>query len=198
MVKLIKKLSVVLLSSMFLLVGCDKKEEEQQAQTYQITLASNSLEVNVGEQVQFKASVTPNDRIIFYEVRDDDIASISTTGLITGLKVGETVCYASVGDQKAICNLFVKELPMESSLLINLESTSYLLNVNDSFTLPLVVKCGSEVISEYTLEADIETSGIIEINETTITAKAVGKTSVLLKVAYQNKTTEKLIEVEVI
>lgn len=200
MVKLFKKI-LLLFCSTLILGSCgevDSGSNQKDPTNYQITFSEVAVSITVGESYKLNATAEPNNRIIFYEVRDPDIASITTTGVVTGLKVGETVCYASVGNAKAICNLSVKAEPLENSLSISLENDDYTIAVGDDFIIPLEVHYGANLVTDYLLEADIETSGVVEFSNNKVTGISIGETNMLLKVSYNEKTTAKLIHITVI
>jgi xyloglucan-specific exo-beta-1,4-glucanase len=94
-----------------------------------ITPSVDSLDV--GEQVQLTANVTPADAEVTWYSVNSAVASVSTSGLVTGNKAGLSIITATAGDKRVTIPVVVGILPSGISLTpsadtIKIEGTTQL------------------------------------------------------------------------
>ena len=91
----------------------------------QILLNIESAELNVGETVQFEATVLPEDttnKTVVWNSSDENVATIDESGLLTAVSEGHAVITASCGEVTAECGIIVLEEAGIESLLDNPEN----------------------------------------------------------------------------
>ena len=75
-----------------------------------VTLDQTSASIKVGENVTFKATVTPDnatDKTVTWRSSDESIATVDANGKVTALKEGEVTITATCGDQSASATVTV-------------------------------------------------------------------------------------------
>ena len=75
-----------------------------------VTLDQTSASIKVGENVTFKATVTPDnatDKTVTWRSSDESIATVDENGKVTALKAGEVTITATCGDQSASATVTV-------------------------------------------------------------------------------------------
>ncbi len=72
-----------------------------------IALDAEELTITLGEQKQLNATITPSNEVIVYTSENPDIATVSETGLITGIGVGTTIIHVKSGNAAADCRVTV-------------------------------------------------------------------------------------------
>ena len=137
------------------------------------------------------------NNLVFWDIRDEDIASVDEDGLVTAKKIGSTICTVQVGTYTAKCAVNVTDFEPSATLSIDLNKTTFNLNVGDTYELDFDVKLGEEIVTDYTLSSEISDSEVISMSGKEITASATGNTDVLLTITYQEKTAIELIFVSV-
>jgi len=101
---------------------------------------SGSDSVGVGKRIQLSATVTPTNatnQTITWSSNNEDIATVSSTGLVTGIKAGTVIITAKAGSVSKNKTITVKpvQLPVvDSTEQINVTKTGYTLVWNDEFT----------------------------------------------------------------
>lgn len=141
MKKCIYVLSVVVAAA--LVASCDL---EQALDVTSISLDKPSIEVNVGEDVQLTATVLPIyalNRTVSWKSSDESVATVSASGMVTGISEGTAVVSASSGAYSAYCNVNVVTPILSISQLYGIkDSVSVKMNpviVQSKATLGLVV-----------------------------------------------------------
>lgn len=194
-----KKLLLLALLFPFILVGCDKKEEEPQPEVKEPYINVSVTEVTLEEEQQYQivTEILKKGTIVFYSSNNDEIATVTDDGLVTAVKAGETTINIRGG--KDSYSLFVTVLPYQAhdSLQIVLEKEEFTLAVNDKYNLPLTVKYGNEIILNPALTYTYETQGIVSIEGIEVTAKAVGTTKCVVTATYNEEEVSKIFTVTV-
>ena len=153
--------------------------------TNNLHITTNEVILSVGESMQLEATVDIENAYIFWSVRDENIATVSSTGVITGVSEGETICYASFAGESAMC--LVKVLPEVAKPLLSV-STPYqdgiTLFEGDHFDPLLSVKLGDDVISDATLQFEVSNTAVVEVFDGVLVACGVGEATVTVKATY--------------
>ena len=82
--------------------------------------------------------------LVFWSVRDKDVAEVTDDGVVKGIGVGNTILYAQCGDYTALCAVTVLPYEAPEDLTIVLPKTEYSLNVGDKYELPLKARFGKD------------------------------------------------------
>lgn len=97
--------------ALFALAACDKHPVSS------VTLDRNSLTLQVGEQYQLEAVVTPFSAAmhnhVSWESSDESVASVSSDGTVTAIYTGSCVITAKAGKKSASCAVEVGKLDYE-------------------------------------------------------------------------------------
>ena len=181
-----------------LLSGCRKKNGSDEAQESLVKLSHTSITLSEDKTFQLEAIVDDSlkNTMLFWTMRDEDIASVDD-GFVTALKEGSTICTVQCGKYSAKCAVNVTSFEPEDALQIHLTKTSFNLNVNDTFELPLTVTLGSEVITNYTLTGEADNQSVAKIENSAVVALATGSTDIVLKVTYGEYISQDIISVNV-
>lgn len=81
---------------------------------YALTILNGDLLLNVDNTIQLNCELTDNGVIVSnptltYESNDEEICTVSSSGLVTGITVGTTTIEVSYGETNAIINIQVQE-----------------------------------------------------------------------------------------
>ena len=76
--------------------------------TSTITLSTDIVEIDEGDTYQLCVSVNPPETPISYIMSDSSVATSSSTGLITGIKAGNTRLYVAAGGEYSYVEIYVK------------------------------------------------------------------------------------------
>lgn len=103
-----------------------------------ITMASASEQVMTGERIQLNAAVSPqnaSDKSLTWKSEDNRIATVSQSGLVTGVNPGEVTITASVTSNPAIqAKCSVKVLPiLAENITLNVSQLN--LRIGDTSTI---------------------------------------------------------------
>ena len=116
---------------------------------YFIELENDDISIKVSESIQLNATVSPSDGTVTYSSDNSDIATVSDTGLVTGVVAGNTVIHARYGNASADCQVTVtdnaggdtpgEDKPGEDTpelvTSIRLDKTDLALKVFETYTL---------------------------------------------------------------
>ncbi|MBQ8429602.1 MAG: Ig domain-containing protein [Clostridia bacterium] len=126
--KTIKKISVVftillcVLTSIFSLTACGKVAVEN------VVLDKSTATIKVEETLQLIGTVIPNDATkstISWQSSTNSVATVSATGLVTGIGEGTCTITASAGGKFAVCVITVKKKAPDFKALYNALSNDY-------------------------------------------------------------------------
>lgn len=178
-----------------------QEEQREDSGETQKMLVLNTNSISIPEEKTFKLEATIDASLskylLFWSVEDESIAKVSDDGLVTGVKIGYTICVAQCGKYQARCAIEVTPYVPEDTLSVSFEKTSYILNVNDTYTLNPVVKFGRETITSYTSSAQISNTSVISYTSDVIIAKAAGESDLLLTYSYLEYSVQQLLHVVV-
>ena len=164
-----------------------------------IEITQSGVEVSVGESVQLETIVENENIFLFWSVRDENIATVSDEGLVTGVAEGQTICYVSYGNETAMC--LIKVLPEKAKPLLSVYSPyqedGIKIFVGDVFDPSITVKLGDSICNSAQIEYVITGSGI-SMQEGMLVADSVGDATVTVKVTYGEQTAELSLSVTVI
>ena len=169
------KLLFLLFIALFL-VSCKDEEEPEEESVTTLTLTTKNLTVEEGETKQIEA-VAKTDKgeavAITYEVADPTVASVDSTGKVTGIKKGSTTITLKANDKTDTCNVTVTEKevvdpPIEPKVTFSVSEVTIDLDANPEYTLK------PKLVGEAELLYAIDKPEIISIEGNKITALKTG------------------------
>lgn len=181
------------------LFSCGAKKSASPAAQGSIALDVTSLTLPEERTHQFRAEVIGASGEIAYEVRDEAIASITQTGLLTALSVGSTQVYARCGALSAACQLSVVPYEPEDALSLTLAQSEYVLSLSfpEPYAIAMEVRYGEEKVADYRAAYAVSDPAVCRVAEGKITPLAVGESKVSVSVSYREQTASAELSVEV-
>jgi len=148
-----------------------------------VDLIQSEVTLGISESETLTARVMPEnatDKTVMWTIDDSDIASISSTGLVTGLSVGETVVTVITNDGgfTDTCDVIVS-IPVDPDVVssVTLNQSSLTINVDDQVNLIATIYPSTalnKTVTWSTLDdniASVSSTGLV-------TAVAVGNTTI--------------------
>ena len=184
-----RKVLLPLLVIPFILFGCNKQSGGNKPvplpEQY-INVEVNQITLEVEESYQIETEVLVENTIVFYSSNNKNIATVTEDGLVTAIMPGETSINIRGG--RDYYSVFVTVIPYQAkdTLQITLTKKSFTLSVNDEFVLPLQVKYGNGVISDYSISYLYENNNVVSITGLNMRALAAGTTRVVATATYQD------------
>ena len=189
--------------------GDDESSSSQSSQSEQtsqndsgsagVEITQSGVEVSVGESVQLETIVENENIFLFWSVRDENIATVSDEGLVTGVAEGQTICYVSYGSETAMC--LVKVLPEKAKPLLSAYSPyqeeGIKIFVGDAFNPAITVKLGDSVFEDAQIEY-VVTGSSVRVEDGILIADGVGNATVAVKVTYGEQMVQLSLSVAVI
>jgi uncharacterized protein YjdB len=185
--------------------GTNKPEEPGQAEVAikSIALSDKSVELKIGETKQLTATVDPESEAskVAWSSSDENIATVSATGLVTAVADGQVTILASVGNKRAGCVVAVSKYGKGEKIAIDgltLSSSAVRIGVGGVYNLRATISPVDATEREVTWSSsedektDAEKVFTFEIDETNkdanknvvptikISAKKVGKGKVFI------------------
>ncbi len=144
-----------------------------------ITLNQSSANVNVGGTVSLTATVAPNnaaDKAVTWSSSDAAVATVSNSGVVTGVKAGTATITATAHDGsgvKATCAVTVSNIAVTS---VTLDKTSLSLVNGASSSLTATVNPANA--TDKTVTWSSSNTSVATVSNGTVTAKAVGTATI--------------------
>ena len=176
--------------------GSDSGEVTPQQEDHYISVTESEISMEVGLEYQINI-VELKKTIIICQSSNENVASVTQSGLVTAKAPGEATISISGGKDRF--NVFVTVLPPEAkdSLQIVMVKESFTIALGDEYTLPFTVKLGSQVIENASLSYEYETEGIVSISGLDVTALSVGTTKCVVTASYNELTTSSSFSITV-
>lgn len=206
MKKILFVLSAVLAT--VLAVSCQKEIAPEIVATTGVSLNQTAVSIFPGEQVELKATLTPDNCTSTYKTwasSNAKVATVDVWGRVVGLAPGETTitCTTASGKCTATCKVTVKEIPAISVKMDKTEATVY---IDETETLTVTVapdNCTDKNVTWTTSAPEIatvdETGKVtgVELGTATITATSkFGPTATCkVTVTIRTPTTPEQVEV---
>lgn len=154
-------------------------------QTNNLHITTNEVILSVGESTQLVATSDIENAYIFWSVRDENIATISNEGVVTGISEGETICYAFFAGETAMC--LVRVLPEVAKPMLSI-STPYQEGITllegSQFNPLLSVKLGDDAFNDATLQYEVSDTAVVEVVDGVLVAHTVGEVTVTVTAIY--------------
>ena len=126
--KLFKKTSLLILSSLsILLIGCGKEEPQE---TITISINPTSIEL-FEEDYGLVSAETNSKKPISFVSENSDIVSVNSSGVLLAKSAGRTTIKASVEDVFAICSVTVRPISEKDVDYIGFDKTHFVIGLNE-------------------------------------------------------------------
>lgn len=151
-----------------------------------ISLSPSATNINTGASVTISATVTPSnadDKTVTWSSSNTAIATVSSNGVVTGVKAGSATITATAHDGsgvKGTCSVTVKNPSIEPTS-ISLSETFYIMAFNDTYQLEATVYPSNATNKTVTWSvnssyASVSNTGLVTSNalsntQVTVTAK---------------------------
>ena len=143
-----------------------------------LTLDKNTISINGATTSQIIATTVPTGKAVTWSSSNANVATVSSTGLVTGVGNGMAIITATSGDITAKCTVTVSRIAelVSISAVYTQSGTVYDTNTLDSLKTDLVVTAHmsdstTQTVTAYTL------SGTLTAGTSTITVSYSGKTT---------------------
>lgn len=151
-----------------------------------VTLSATQVELSLEETFKVEATVAESRKgsLVFWSIRDKDVAEVTDDGIVKGIGVGNTILYAQCGDYTALCAVTVLSYEAPESLMIVLPKTEYSLNVDDKYELPLKARFGKDYADDVSFKFEVDCESVVIADNGVITAAKQGSAEVLITATY--------------
>lgn len=191
------------LSCVLCFVGCkgdgETSSSSSEAKKSNIEFAQNEITLSVGDSVQAEVITSKKNVYVFWSIRDENIATISDDGVITGITEGQTICYASFSGETVMCLVKVTAVSAKPMLSISLpypqEITLY---VGDTLDLRAVVKLGDAVLESVEVTYTTSSASVATMDGGKVTACGVGVATITLSATYEGQPASVSVTVNVV
>lgn len=193
---------LAMLFSIFCFSACGDNSKNSAGNTDSqpaVAFVNNEITIAVGESAQVEVVTAKKNMFVFWTIRDENIATISPEGVITGLEEGQTICWAEVAGEKAVCMVKVTEkqaVPM-LSISIPYEKNNVMMYAGDTLDLKVVVKAGDVFVDNAQVAYDVNTDDVVSVENGVLTAIAEGRATITITANYQNQSAFLLVNVQV-
>ena len=191
------------LSCLLCFVGCTEDAEtsstSSEVKQSSIEFAQNEITLSIGDSVQAEVITSKNNVYIFWSIRDENIATISDSGVITAVTEGQTICYASFGGETVMCLVKVTAVSAKPMLSV---STPYpqeiTLYVGDTLDLRAVAKLGDTIVENAEVAYSTNSEAVVSTAGSKLTACGVGVAEIKATATYEGQTAFICVTVNVV
>lgn len=170
------------------------------AQESSIEFVQNEITITIGETTQAEVVTSKKNVFILWSMREPQIASVSSDGVITGLAEGQTICYARFGNETAMCLIKVTAKKAEPLLSVSVpyEAGNVTLYVGDTLAIRASVKLGDAVVDGAQIEYQTIASDIIRVEDGKIVACKAGSETLTILASYEGQSAQTTLTVNVV
>ena len=187
----------LIVSTLSVLVACDGNEE---VLPKSLNITEESIEIEVGQDIAVNVVLENLEGNIQWEVSDASVASVSGK-VVTGLKVGETIIKAKIGEYEDSCSVKVIAPSSVGTLSVDYESIS--LNQGSKLSVNATVTYKGEKVEGLVYEwTESSNSTVVTLNPTgskcEVNATGFGASTVTVKTTHLGVELIKTLSVTVI
>ena len=159
-----------------------------------ITLDKTTASVEEGKSLTLIATVTPDnatDKTVTWTTSDQSVATVDSTGIVTGIKAGTATITAKAGEKTATCTVTVTAVSTEPEVVsvtgVTLDKATATLDINQTLTLVATVAPENATNKAVTWASD--NTGVATVdNSGKVTAVAAGTANITVTTADGGKT----------
>lgn len=187
----------VLLIVLIFLSGCGKDEiaEPKDILITSVELSETSKMIKVGETYIITAEVKPENtteiKTVTWESSNIGIATVSSSGLVSAVGVGETVITAKAGSKAATCRVTVSPIEVTG---VSLNETSKEVQIGGSFTLTAKIDPANATHQSVVWSSSNES--VIKVDNGVVTGLSVGDATITVKSVSGNHSAECKVSVK--
>ena len=163
-----------------------------------VTISQPTAEMIVGETVQLKATVLPDnasDKTIQWASSKQSVATISENGLVTAIAEGSSTITATAGEKSISCQVIVsKKVIAVTSIYLNKKELTLVEGEEET----LVATIMPENATDKTVEWSSSSPDIARVNNGQITAIKAGEATITAKVGEQSASCKVIVSNRVI
>lgn len=194
---------LIVLTCLFCLTACNNNgQESSSSEKVQNTIefVENEISLSVGESVQAEVVTSQSNVFLLWSVRDGDIASVSTKGVITALQEGQTICYARYGNELAMCLIKVTAKSANPLLSVSVPYNvdDITLYVGDALDLRAIVKLGDSVVENAQVEYVVGTAEVLSVEDGKVVGVKAGSDTVTVRATYGEQTAMLVLTISVV
>lgn len=159
-----------------------------------ITLDKTTASVEEGKSLTLTATVTPDnatDKTVTWTTSDRSVATVDSTGVVTGIKAGTATITAKAGEKTATCTVTVTAASTEPEVVpvtgVTLSQTAVTLDIDQSITLTATVAPENATNKAVTWASDKTDVATVDANGK-VTAVAAGTANITVTTADGGKT----------
>ena len=202
--KRIKYLFLVVLSVFTLCIGSSCRnffeKKEPIPPQIEITLNLHTADIIVGGKVTLKATVVGSAANIVWTSSDSEVARVDD-GIVYGLSNGTATITATVGDEKATCQINVSGGSEDNNLqpipVLHFDLTVDKIWVGYSFTPLAVLKVAGEPVDVEITFKSVDAT-VVKIEDKKIVAVSEGTTTIIASCYYDGELYQKIATIEVV
>ena len=145
-----------------------------------ISLNQSSISISGANTSQLVATTTPAGGTVAWASSDTSVATVSSSGLVTGVGNGSCTITASCGGKNATCSVTVSGFASLTGITATYTQSGTVYNTDtlDSLKADLIVVANYSDSTTRTLsDSDYTLSGTLEVGTSTITVSYGGKTT---------------------
>ena len=144
-----------------------------------LTVSPSTASISGTGTQQLTATTTPSGGTVSWESSDATVATVSSTGLVTGVGNGTTIITARSGDLSATCEITVSGFATLTGItaVYTQSGTVYDTASLDDLKSDLVVTATYDDSSTEVISSGYSLSGILSVGTSTITVSYGGKTT---------------------
>ena len=159
-----------------------------------ITLDKTTASVEEGKSLTLIATVTPDnatDKTVTWTTSDQSVATVDSTGIVTGIKAGTATITAKAGEKTATCTVTVTAVSTEPEVVsvtgVTLDKATATLDINQTLTLVATVAPENATNKAVTWASDNTSVATVD-NSGKVTAVAAGTANITVTTADGGKT----------
>ncbi len=173
------------------IVSLIKIEAEPLVKIYPSSISLENTDVNVGSAVQLTPTFTPsatNQKSVVWDSSDKSVATVSSTGLVTGLKAGTTTITATGkaedgSDVVGSCTVTVKNVSVSG---VSLSQTTLNISVGKEKTLEPTISPSNATNKNVTWKSN--NTSIATVTNGVVKGVSIGSTTITVTTEDGNKT----------
>jgi len=178
----------------------DSSSTSEVQESSAIAFVQNEITLALGDSVQAEIETSKKNVFVFWSIRDENLATVSSDGVITALAEGETICYAEFAGERAMCLVKIVAPQAKPLLSVSLPYAEdfVALYVGDSLSIDVAVKLGDFVVNNAQVEYEIAQTDIAYIEGNKVVGEKAGTTTILIQATYENQNATAILTVNVV